>query len=96
MPCSFPALSLLCLTLVSALPHSPAFRTGDVVLQTSRSRLSLPIRQATHSPWSHTGLIEVTDAGVFVIEAVQPVSRTRWEDWKARAVGGTTASIRSI
>lgn len=94
MPFSFPALSLVVLVLVSALPRSPAFHTGDVVLQTSRSQLSLPIRQATHSPWSHTGLIEVTEQGVFVLEAVQPVSRTPWEQWRARAVGGKVKVLR--
>src|SRR4051812_8351341 len=94
MPCSFPAVSLVFLTFVSSLPQSPPFRSGDVVLQTSRSQLSLPIREATHSPWSHTGLVEVTDQGVFIIEAVQPVSRTPWEKWRARAVGGKVKVLR--
>src|SRR5450759_5237097 len=94
MPLSFPAVSLVFLTLVSALPRQPPFRTGDVVLQTSRSALSMPIREATHSPWSHTGLIEVTDQGVFVLEAIEPVSRTPWEKWRARAVGGKVKVLR--
>ncbi len=94
MPCSFPALCLLVLTLVSAAPHRPAFRTGDVVLQTSASQLSLPIREATHSPWSHTGLIEVTADGVFVLEAISPVSCTPWGKWQARAVAGKVKVLR--
>jgi hypothetical protein len=94
MPCSFPALCLLALTLVSAAPRQPPFRTGDVVLQTSASPRSLPIREATHSPWSHTGLIEVTEQGVFVLEAIEPVSRTPWAAWRARAVGGKVKVLR--
>lgn len=94
MPIAFPTLSLLALTLVSSAPRQPAFRTGDVVLQTSRSSMSLPIREATNSPWSHTGLIEVTDRGVFVLEAVQPVSRTPWAKWRARGEGGIVKVLR--
>ena len=94
MPSAFPTLSLIALTLVSAAPRQPSFRTGDVVLQTSRSSMSLPIREATNSPWSHTGLIEVTEQGVFVLEAVQPVSRTPWAKWRARGVGGTVKVLR--
>ena len=54
----------------------------------------MPIREATHSPWSHTGLIEVTEDGVFVIEAIQPVSRTPWAQWRARGVDGKVKVLR--
>ena len=94
MPTTFQVLSLLALTFVSEAPRQPSFRTGDVVLQTSRSAMSLPIREATHSPWSHTGLIEVAEDGVFVLEAVQPVSRTPWAKWRARGEGTTVKVLR--
>ncbi|MBS1150783.1 MAG: hypothetical protein H6Q89_2481 [Myxococcaceae bacterium] len=94
MPTAFPLLSLLALGLVSAAPRQPSFRTGDVVLQTSRSAMSLPIQEATSSRWSHTGLIEVTAKGVFVVEAVQPVSRTPWAHWRARGEGGAVKVLR--
>ncbi len=94
MPFSFPVSSLVALVFVSAAPRLPAFRSGDVVLQTSRSAMSLPIREATHSPWSHTGLIEVTDEGVFVLEAIQPVSRTPFAKWKARGENGVVKVLR--
>lgn len=86
MPTLFLVASLLALT--------PPFRTGDVVLQTSKSPMSLPIQQATRSPWSHTGLIEVTDEGVFVLEAVQPVSRTPYAQWRKRGQGGVVKVLR--
>ncbi|RKG72316.1 YiiX/YebB-like N1pC/P60 family cysteine hydrolase [Corallococcus terminator] len=69
-------------------------RTGDVVFQTSGSRQSKAIQVATHSPLSHVGLVEVTQEGVFVVEAVQPVKRTPFEKWKARGVKGRLLVLR--
>jgi cell wall-associated NlpC family hydrolase len=72
----------------------PALRTGDVVFQTSRSRQSTPIQRATHSPWSHVGIVERTAKGTFVLEAIQPVSRTPWERWRQRGEGGRVRAMR--
>ncbi|RJS18461.1 peptidase [Corallococcus sp. H22C18031201] len=68
--------------------------TGDLVFQTSRSSQSEPIQRATHSPLSHVGLVEVTPAGVFVVEAVQPVKRTPFAQWRARGVEGHILVLR--
>ena len=70
-------------------------KTGDVVLQTSTSSRSALIRRVSSSPYSHVGLIEVASDGVFVIEAVQPVSRTPWKTWRARGVGGRVTVLRA-
>lgn len=69
-------------------------QTGDVVFHTSRSRQSQAIQAATDSPLSHVGLVEVTARGVFVVEAVQPVKRTPFAQWKARGVGGRLLVLR--
>ncbi|MFY1831738.1 YiiX family permuted papain-like enzyme [Myxococcus fulvus] len=69
-------------------------RTGDIVLHTSRSRQSQAIQAATHSPLSHVGLVEVTQRGVFVVEAVQPVQRVPFAKWKARGVKGHILVLR--
>ena len=79
---------------VSTLPEVPV-KTGDVVLQTSRSSRSALIRKASDSPYSHVGLVEVAKDGVFVLEAVQPVSRTPWKTWRARGVGGKVTVLRA-
>jgi len=80
---------------VGALPHmGPPLRTGDVVLQTSRSAQSGSIQLATGSPWSHVGIVEVGPAGPFVIEAVGPVQRTAWRKWRARGEGGRVLVLR--
>ena len=63
---------------VSAATQPPevSFQNGDVVLQASKSERSALIRKASRSPYSHVGIVEVANDGVFVIEAIQPVSRT--------------------
>nr|AYM52839.1 hypothetical protein [Myxococcaceae bacterium MCy9487] len=69
-------------------------RTGDLVFQTSGSQQSKAIQKATHSPLSHVGLVEVTPKGTFVVEAVQPVKRTPFEQWVARGVKGQLLVLR--
>lgn len=76
------------------LPEVPV-KTGDVVLQTSRSSRSALIRRASDSPYSHVGLVEIAPDGVFVLEAVQPVSRTPWKTWRARGAGGKVTVLRA-
>lgn len=71
-----------------ALGPLPPLRTGDIVLQTSASAMAPLIAHATGSPFTHVGLVEVTEEGTFVIEAVQPVRRVRLEAWRARGVKG--------
>ena len=87
---------LLALALgVSALTQGePGLKTGDVVLQASRSEQSRFVRQATGSPWSHVGLVEVTPAGAVVIEAAGPVRATPWRTWRARGEGERVLVLR--
>jgi hypothetical protein len=89
------SLTLLLLAAASAARAAgPDLRTGDVVFQTSRSRQSIPIQRATKSPWSHVGIVEWAGEGIFVIEAIQPVSRTPWERWRSRGDGGRVRAMR--
>jgi hypothetical protein len=77
-----------------AAPAVADLRTGDLVFQTSRSAQSAPIQRATRSRWSHVGLVEVAPDGVFVLEAVSPVSRTPWGRWVARGERGEAEALR--
>ncbi|MGE7773183.1 YiiX family permuted papain-like enzyme [Chitinophaga sp. NPDC101104] len=78
------------LILAALLPGSPAsaqqnLREGDIVFQDSQSPQCEAIRRATHSPWSHCGMLYRADNGAWmVLEAVQPVSVTTLELWKRR------------
>ena len=74
--------------------HPPPLRSGDVVLQTSSSARSALIQRASGSRYSHVGLVEVRPDGVFVLEAVQPVSRTPFAAWAARGRGHRVTVLR--
>ncbi len=91
----FRMLCLGALVGVSGEPQPLEFRNGDVVLQASKSERSALIRKASRSPYSHTGVIEVAKDGVYVIEAVQPVSRTPFAKWAKRGEGGTVTVLRA-
>lgn len=39
-------------------------------------------------------MVDVAEDGVFVIEAVEPVSRTPWKKWRARGIGGKVTVLR--
>lgn len=75
-------------------PADVPLQTGDVVLQASTSERSALIRKASRSPYSHVGLVEVAKNGVFVLEAIQPVSRTPLATWVGRGEGGWVTVLR--
>lgn len=72
----------------------PPLRNGDIVLQASQSGMAESIRKATKSPYSHVGLVEVAKDGVYVVEAVSPVSRTAFAKWRKRGKGGHLTVMR--
>jgi len=60
-------------------------RDGDIIFQTSQSDQSRAIQMATHSPYSHMGLVLLREGRPFVLEAVSPVARfTPLREWIAR------------
>ena len=75
-------------------PPEVALQNGDVVLQASTSERSALIRKASRSPYSHVGVVERAKDGVFVLEAVQPVSRTPLAAWVKRGEGGWVTVLR--
>ena len=93
MPSALLLTWLLAHAAASPAPHPP-LQSGDLVFQSSRSRQSAAIQEATHSPLSHVGLVEVTAQGTFVLEAVQPVRRTPYERWRARGEGARVLVLR--
>jgi len=63
-------------------------KEGDVLFQTSRSTQSQAIQLATHSRWSHMGMLVREKKGWMVLEAVQPVKFTPLHEWVERGQGG--------
>jgi hypothetical protein len=85
---------LSCLVLVflilSGCRDSSAarFRDGDIIFQSSRSGQSAAIQLASHSKYSHMGIIFLRDGAPFVYEAVGPVRYTSLDKWISRGEGG--------
>jgi uncharacterized protein YycO len=84
---AFAALSLLCLSgcsdsLVEQL------RDGDIIFHTSRSAQSIAIQKATHSRYSHMGIIFFREGSPYVYEAINTVQYTPFKKWIARGDGG--------
>jgi uncharacterized protein YycO len=64
------------------------FHNGDIIFQTSQSGQSYAIQLATHSMYSHCGLLFKDDGQWYVYEAVQPVMKTPLKKWIARGDSG--------
>ncbi|MEO8734616.1 MAG: YiiX family permuted papain-like enzyme [Flavobacteriales bacterium] len=76
---------------VDVLSEQQRLHDGDIIFQTSLSPQSRAIQLATHSKYSHCGLIFRADTGDhewLVLEAVQPVKWTPLTRWIARGEGG--------
>lgn len=61
--------------------QSGKYKDGDIIFQTSESKQCEAVRIATHSKFSHCGIIYDINGKWFVFEAVQPVKLTPLEDW---------------
>jgi uncharacterized protein YycO len=60
------------------------FKAGDIIFQSSVSPQCEAIKQATQSVYTHCGIIFQWKDSWMVFEAVQPVKRTKIEDFIAR------------
>jgi len=65
-----------------------SLKEGDLLFQTSRSAQSQAIQLATHSKWSHMGMLIREKGEWMVFEAVQPVRLTPLQAWVKRGQGG--------
>lgn len=83
------AAALAALSSLSlAASAAPDVQTGDLVFQQSLSAQSLAIQQATHSPYSHMGMIVTRQGRPYVLEAAAQVSYTPLDQWAARGERG--------
>ena len=67
---------------------SNEIKSGDIIFQTSKSGQSQAIQLATHSKYSHLGIVLKEGDRVKVFEAVEPVKLTPLDEWIARGKGG--------
>lgn len=70
------------------------FLDGDIIFQPSLSTQSLAIKLATHSPYTHCGIVLYRDGKPYVFEAIRTVSWTPLDAWIQRGVNGHYALFR--
>lgn len=76
------AVGFLALFLsVTLCRASFSFQNGDIIFQELPTSQSLAIQLATHSPYSHVGMVLFRGSVPYVVEAVQPVSVTPLQNW---------------
>lgn len=63
-------------------------KNGDIIFHTSASAQSKAIQLATHSQYSHVGIIYENNGKYNVFEAIQPVTVTPLEEFISRGKGG--------
>jgi hypothetical protein len=61
---------------------------GDIIFQTSLSIQSKAIQAATHSPYSHIGIVYLKQGMPFVFEAINTVKLTPLSKWTNRGKNG--------
>ena len=83
-----PSALLVLVLLGRTAAASGQLRNGDIVFQSSRSGQSLAVQLATHSPYSHVGIVFMRDGKPFVYEAVATVRYTPLEEWRKHGDGG--------
>jgi len=83
-----PGLLLVLTAGYSSALAAQELRDGDIVFQISRSLQSKAIQLATHSPYSHMGIVFIIGGKPRVLEATTPVSLTPWKLWAMKGVGG--------
>ncbi|MWP49819.1 MULTISPECIES: YiiX family permuted papain-like enzyme [unclassified Gilliamella] len=75
-------LTLLIASFISIASYTP--KDGDIIFQSSQSRQSLAVEQATNSPYSHMGIILIKNGKPYVFEAANKVVYTPLNSWIAR------------
>jgi len=68
--------------------YAEQLREGDIIFQTSRSEQSIAIQKATHSQYSHMGIVFFRNGSPHVYEAINTVQYTPLRKWIDRGEGG--------
>jgi uncharacterized protein YycO len=68
----------------TGVTNEAEIKEGDIIFQTSLSRQSQAVQQATSSPYSHCGIVYKKAENYVVYEAVGPVKFTPLAEWIAR------------
>lgn len=82
-------LAIICIYLVfnSGFKQNQPYKNGDIIFQTTGGHRAQAIQLATHSKYSHCGILFYENGKWMVYEAVQPVSKISLDDFNARGKG---------
>jgi cell wall-associated NlpC family hydrolase len=80
----------------AASAGDPAYRTGDIIFQTSRTSQSLAVQLATHSKFSHVGIVVIREGKPWVFEAVKTVKYTPLGEWVRQGVADGRFAVERL
>ncbi|MBU4011207.1 MAG: YiiX family permuted papain-like enzyme [Proteobacteria bacterium] len=81
-------LSFLFVLFGCSNPSADQLHDGDIIFQTSQSNQSTAIQLATHSKYSHMGIIFFQNGEPYVFEAIRTVQYTPLDQWIGRGQDG--------
>ena len=79
-------MSLIAFITIS-FKQSSLYKDGDIIFQTTGGDRARAIQMATHSHYSHCGVLFYENGKWMVYEAVQPVSKISLDDFNTRGKG---------
>jgi hypothetical protein len=94
---SLSILAFLDKSVVANLKSTSAtsvYLEGDIIFQSSQSMQCKAVKLATHSEYSHVGMITFINGKPFVLEAVEPVRTTALDTWIKHGTGGHYTIMR--
>ncbi len=78
----------------SSAVSSTVYLESDIIFQSSQSMQCKAVKLATHSEYSHVGMITFINGKPFVLEAVEPVRTTALDTWIKHGTGGHYTVMR--
>jgi uncharacterized protein YycO len=92
--CHFALGVILAICGAASAAEPQALREGDIVFSGSSAGQGEAIIEATGSPYTHCGIVFLSDGKPMVLEAVQPVGVVSLETFKSRCKPGTFMARR--
>jgi uncharacterized protein YycO len=92
--CAALAVTAFFNSIVRADENRYQLQEGDIVFSSSQAGHGRAIIDATNSPYTHCGIVMVSEGKTMVLEAVEPVGITSLADFASRSAPGTFIAKR--
>lgn len=80
--------------LLNCQSAKPGLKTGDILFISSASGQGKAIQMATHSKFTHVGMVFVEDGETYVYHAVEPVMKSTLDEFLAFSADGKYVAKR--